>query len=369
VRTLCGSRIVLLIVLLGLLLIGAPNAAQAEGGFANVGSTTSTWANEAHSPRSVALGGANMAAATGPLATLNNAAPLPAGDHAGVGYGFFKFSLFPEFDLHYDYSGVCLEHGRWRFSATGVKMKSDPILIRTAYNPEGDGRTFTLEEKFVLLNASCDLVGLIMPEVSAIDWTVGLGWRYHDFQWSDDSVGGWDMDLGTSARWTHAVDKGRIEFSGSAMLRNFADQSVIYVDDFRGDSESTLPRYRDFGLAVSFFGDLADRPGDELAFRLMYSRRKNQNLDEEGFFGSERVGAELTLFEILALRVGNDDSRVTEENRSYGFGLTLPERYSGSFVIGYDFAKLNNDESFESDLIWSIDRSRTLHSITVLYRH
>lgn len=340
------------------LLIASPGAARGEGGFAAVGSLPGMLEYVARDPWSEALGGAGLAVATGPFATLANAAPLPAGDQAGLGYGFFKYYNF----YNYDYLAAVDERGPWRFSAVGVQMKTDPIINRTAYNPEGDGTTSVYTNKFLLLNASYDLAAKLWSAHPDLQWTVGAGWRYHQFQWDDESVGGWDTDVGTSVRFTRPLGRARVEISGSALLRNVAHQTLV-VDNRTG----ALPRFRDIGLAVAILFDLMERQGDELALLLARSTRKDQLVEDDGFFGYERLGAELNLFQIVALRIGDDNRRRIEEQTSYGLGLTLPESLTFPFTVGYDFAKLNHNEELDS-LGLPINGERELHSIIVQYR-
>ena len=105
-----------LIALAGCLLAAAPQTVLSDGGFAKVSTMTGQWEPMARSPRSEALGGADMAVAAGPFATLTNVAPLPEGGGADLGYCASDFFSFWDIDL----LGGSVERGPWRFSAVAI---------------------------------------------------------------------------------------------------------------------------------------------------------------------------------------------------------------------------------------------------------
>ena len=341
------NRTVLILTVL-LVTICSAGSVMAQGGFAAIDFRPGYTESLLQAPRSAALAGSDMAVAAGPFATLTNAAPLPAGNWAAVGYGSFEYLS----EIDFTYLGAAVERGAWRLGAvSGIQ----DYTARTAYDPVGtDGET-----DFLLLSASYDLTQRLLQRYPDLDWTVGLGYRYHSFDLGDDSVDGWDLDLGTSARWTREVPQGRLEVCGSFLLRNVADQTLSYNTD-----EGSLPRFRNFGLAVALVEDLDKFAAEEVRLQLMCSTVKDQISDNGGFLGDDLYGAELTLLEVASLRVGYDGERILEDELSWGLGLRLPTALTGPFVLGYDFADL--DDGGTSYIPGSGERN--LHSFFVRYR-
>jgi hypothetical protein len=355
-RTRFDSQQVLSIVVIVSLLIAAPTMALAADSFAKIGTFRAQWEKLARSPRSEALGGSDMAVASGPLATLSNTAPLPDGHGIGIGYG--RFEAYAGDTI--DYLGTAFDYGSWRLSAVGARMVMDPMLVRTAYNPEGTGETFDAGFKFVQLNASLDLAGLsgaMAPEFSPLRWVAGIGYRHRFMELAEVSVDAWNVDLGTSASLTRRTQSGWLQISGSAHLRNVTERNIVY-----DERESRLPHVREFGLAATIIQDLADREGNELQFRALLSTRKDLVYGDSRFFGDHRIGFELTLFEILALRSGRDEARYIERDTSYGLGLILPEKWTGSFLVSYDYARVSIDDSRGSTFT-----NRDLHALNLRY--
>ena len=350
-----------LLVLLSCLLAAAPGVVLGDGGFAKIYSPYGTWEEMARSPRSEALGGSDMAMAGGPFASLSNAAPLPEGNGVSLGYGFFDYSPYSiaVFDVSYAVRslGVAAEYGPWRISAVGVRQTSDGYVIRTAYNPEG-----TLDESednLVLLNGSADLSWLFLPRLANFRWTLGAGGRYHETSQFGITSDAWDLDLGTSARLSRPFRRGRLEYGVSVMLRNATNESISY-----NNMDRTLPRFRDLGVAATLVQDFTGLPGDDLRIQLTYANRKDQVADEEGFFGDDRYGIELTAREILTLRAGHDNRRNPEKKWSYGLGISLlPDRISDSFDLNYDYAHLSDFE----DEYEVYNGERDTHSFTLRY--
>ena len=107
-----------LIGLISVLTAAAPGTVHADGGFAKVGTFGGQLEKLVRSPRSEALGGADMATASGSFATLANTSPLPEGNWIGASYGGFYYLS----DTKIDSLGSAFENGPWRLSAVGARF-------------------------------------------------------------------------------------------------------------------------------------------------------------------------------------------------------------------------------------------------------
>lgn len=326
-----------LVALVTCLPLSAPDPTWAADGFAKVGTFGALWEKLARSPRSEALGGSDMAVATGPFATLVNTSPLPTGDGIGAGYG--RFGMMG--DAVVDYLGGTFEYGPWRLSAIGARWTMDSMVIRTTYEPDGTGETLDASSRFFQTNASCDLTALadgIRRTFPGLQWTVGVGYRSRTMELAESTSDAWNLNLGTSALLTQALGSNWLQFGASAQWTNVTNEYLVF--DLR---HTKLPRMRQFGWALAFLQDLSPREGNELRFAVTYSVSKDLNWDDGSFFGDNQFGFELTLFELVALRMGRDENFTIENNTAYGVGLMLPRNPAGRFRFSYDYAYRNSD--------------------------
>lgn len=337
-----------ILVLITALLVLAGALPAVAGGFTSISFRSGYGEVLVRSAESKALADADQAVAAGPFAALVNAAPLTGGDGAEASY--MKFDYFADL-FEFTVGGAQATWAAWRVSAINAE---EHYRIRTAYNPEG----FDNKNSFLLLNASWEASRYFFPD-SNWRWAVGAGYRHHEFLQLDDSVDGWDLDLGSTANWRRDLAQGRLEFSGSFLLRNVTDRKITI-----GTRQGSLPRYRNFGLAVTYVADTDAVPLQEIRLRGMITLRKDQIADEGGFLGDALYGGEIQLLETLALRVGYDGERFLEDELSWGLGVTLPARLAGPFVARYDFADLDDSgTSLIPDL-----GERNLHTFTLGYR-
>lgn len=314
----------------------------------------------ARTSRTEALAGADLALATGPLASLTNAAPLPEGPRARLEYGTFVYRTYNDFEFDFDLTGAGLEGGGAHLDLVWMRIRSEEIVIRTAYQPEGNGTTFRYVDQYHQANASYDLARLLLPAHPQLQWTVGATGRRHTISVADETQHAWNLDLGTSARLTKRQEQLRFELAGAATWSNVTDATIALTDTLRSaETEAPLPRFRHLGLTASLGADLLDRPGDELTMRMMTAWRTDRHADETDLLW----GSELLLADVLSLRFGIDAGRVQQKDFSWGFGVTLPRELTHDFVVGYDFAKLNDDEPQDPDLL-EIDGEREVHTVT-----
>jgi len=326
------------------------SSALAQGGFAKVGTHVATWEALARDARSEALGGADLAVATGPLAALTNAAPVYESDRAEAAFGWYEY----HFDSDVQNLACSVQAGRWRFGAIGTRWRMDPIPIRTAYDPEGTGETIDVKQDFVLLNVAYSPVLVPMPLARNIDWTIGAGLRRHryemeldeDFVFDEDTYAreydGWDTDLGLTGRWVTPLTGGNAAITGSVLFRNPFDQKVDL-----GIEDAFLPRFRNVGLAAEANLEVFGTGRTDLRFAVMLAYRKNLNFDDSyGFLGDNSLGVEITVLDIASLRIGTDNYRAYADEASWGLGLSLPPWCPGPFIARYDYTQLDGNPDF-----------------------
>ncbi len=306
--------------------------------FAKVGTFGSAWERFAVSPRMAALGGANVACATGVFGPLANAAPMRSKQGLAVGYAYQDYLA----DIAIKSRGASYQWQALRFSFVDVLFDSDPIPVRTAYNPEGTGETFDLESRLTTFGVSLDVLPLILDSPSAWDWTVGIARRTHELtlaEFHDDKN---DWEAGTTLGWKHAVPDGRLTLAAGWSQRGLEETGYTY-----GQGEILLPRWRDLGLRVSMARDLNGQPGEEIEFTFLYGTRKDQVLDEAGFFGRRRYGFELAVLDRISIRAGRDHSNITADQWNYGLGLHLVDPWIERFELRYDFGLVEYSDSDE----------------------
>ncbi len=127
-----GIRVAAFLLLV--LLLVNPSSAFAVG-FARVGTFGFIWEGLYTGARQSSMGSADMAGAQGPSGLFLNTALLPSTDGVEVEYGRSPFVNGIDIEI----LGAAVAWKGWRFGFSRQQMLMDPVIVRTAFAPEGTG--------------------------------------------------------------------------------------------------------------------------------------------------------------------------------------------------------------------------------------
>jgi hypothetical protein len=133
------------------------STAQAAG-FPRVG-PVAVWESLFAGTRSESMGQSDLAVSRGPMSIFDNPAPLPEGKAVQAGYGHLAY--FAELDFHQYAAAV--ETGAFRIGLARMDFVSDSKLIRTAYQPDGTGQTFRIDDRVMVIAGSMNVAALLAP--------------------------------------------------------------------------------------------------------------------------------------------------------------------------------------------------------------
>lgn len=282
--------------------------------------------------RSRALGGAVVAAPEGPADIWWNPAALPTGRAVRVQYAPLK--SFADFDLR-----TVAVAGEWRnlhLTVAHTGWDTDPMPIRTAYQPEGNGQSVDTGREAWTINVGADLAPWLMP--GRDDWNLGLGVSARRLSsWWNLSAGdrwdmsAWDLDAGLLAarRW-----RGRdswLRLRAAAVARNAFGADV----EVEG-AGSSLPRWLRLGVAIEMGLDPA--AGRRAPLQVLAAYGREENLDGDSGAEGDSFGLEVTVLELLALRGGTTD-RGALGTESYGLGVLIAVPDELPFSARVDYAR------------------------------
>lgn len=317
------------------LVAGAAAAIAQE--FASL-STRVVWDDLFAGTRSESMGQADLALARGPMAFLVTPAVLPTGRAVEAGYGKLDYVL----GLGLHQYGLAAELDQVRFGVVRMDLRSDDQLVRTAYNPEGTGTSFKVDERLIVVAASVDVAGLLVPE-SDWQWTIGAGYRDFRFATGDEAMHAGGVDLGTSARYRRALAGADLSVGVAGVIHNV-------------DNSEFVPRDARLGLAVGLVIG-ADQQAHALALTVGYVAEDDREIDD--YFTKSYLGFEATLGQILSFRLGRDRQLFGGSNQ-YGFGLTVPSRWTQPFGLTVDWGSMGLGDVRIFD-----EGSRDMISVTV----
>lgn len=301
------TRIVLLFFLASLL---AGTASSEE--FARIGSTAGQISRFPVDARGEAMGLATTVHPTGPTAFWWNPAPLPESERVMASYTVWQHPVD-----EFKWRPFALR-ASWRnltFGYVWGRFRVDPLIVRTAYEPDGNGIEVEASSDLHQLGCAVDLIPWLAGGDSPWSWTVGANVRSFRDRILDITDTAWDADLGTSLAWSIADDAaGAVRLHGTAMARNV----------FRGkysESSAKLPRYYHFGIGLEA-GYGPDRRGQHLVTG-MFAYTWRRDLEDLLYrYDSEHVGVEATLGGIVSLRAGHRTrGAFPDDGWSWGAGL------------------------------------------------
>ena len=300
------------LLLLSVCLAGALSPAAAEQ-FAKVGTFGGAFARIPVDARGEAMGLATTVNPVGPTAFWWNPAPLPEGDRAAASYTIRDYAA----DLRWRPLAIRTSRGNLTFGYLWGRLSLDPMLVRTAYEPDGNGATFGASSNLHQFSGAADLVPWLAGRPTAWAWTLGANARYHHQQLAESTMAAWDADLGTSVAWTAIQDPAlRLRVHGAAMMRNALRSEIDY-----DEVTSELPRYYHLGAGVdvTFMALWPDAPAVTVTVSHVWRRDLE---DIGGIVDNEHLGIEVLVGGVAALRMGYRDSTAfVVDDWSWGAGL------------------------------------------------
>lgn len=202
-----------------------------------------------------------------------------------------------------------------------------PVAVRTAYDPDGDGRVVEFTHHLLQLGAARDLAPLLTGGVARWQWTVGANLRHVRLEILDDrlepaTASLWDTDLATSLAWP-LLPPGQATLTAhvTAMVRNLARGETA-------DSTVKLPRDYHAGLGLAFVTGRSWR-GRPLVAASAAAAWRRDGEDLVPSLDSEHVGAEVTLLGVLSLRGGHRRGGTAGEDGLWTWGWGLQGRWRG----------------------------------------
>ena len=295
-----------------LALIALPALARAQG-FERVPATPMFHDGLALDARSCALGGVVVAAPEGPADIWWNPAALMTGRAVQVQYA--PLSSLDDFELR-----TVAVAGEWRnlrLAVAHTGWDTDPLPVRTAYEPEGNGQFLDVGGDTWTINAGADLAPWLLRGRDDFNLALGVSARrlssFLDvFDGDSTDMAAWDMDAGLLAARLWRGPQAWVRLRAAVVARNALGTDV---DD--GGYLNELPRRLRFGLAAE--AGSAPMPGQRAPFRVLLGYGREESLNEDYMSAVNWLGLEATLFELLALR----GSATGSSSRSYGLGLLL----------------------------------------------
>ena len=327
-----------LIVVL-LLLRGFLASSVAAEQFAQVGSSVGQFARMPVDARGEAMGLATTVNPTGPTAFWWNPAPLPESSRVMASYTVWEH---PVEGFHWRPFALRASWRNLTFGYLWGRFRVDPLLVRTAYEPEGNGTYIDVGSDLHQLGCAADLGPWLGDGGSPWTWTVGANVRYLRETVGDFTTSAWDADLGSSLAWTALDDAASsLRLHGTAMVRN------VFRGSFDGyESSAPLPRYYHLGLGLELGHGSSWQGGRLVTGTVAYTWRRDWELLQSGY-DSEHIGAEVAVGPV-ALRAGHRTrGAFPGEGWSWGAGLRYRFRAWRGIRAAVDYAELDTDDLFD----------------------
>ncbi len=307
------SRLILFMIVIVTVLGGTASAEH----FAKIGTFGGQFARIPVDARGEAMGLATTVNPIGPTAFWWNPAPLPETDRVMASYTIREYIA----DIRWRPLAVRASRGNLTFGYLWGPMRMDPMLVRPAYDPDGDGEYFEAGSDLHQFSFAADCAPWIAAGPSAWNWTVGANARYHHQRLAENTATTWDADIGSSLAW-QAVDSEsiRLRVHGTAMVRN------LFASEFSYDGVTAkLPRYYHFGLGVDVgFGSIWRR---ERMVVVTVAHTWRRDLEDMSYaVDNELVGFEVLVGGIAAIRTGRRDS-ITFFSEGWSWGAGLQYRF------------------------------------------
>jgi len=329
-------------ILLALLALPMLTTTTLAEQFAKVGTFGGLFAKMPVDARGEAMGLATTVNPMGPTAFWWNPAPLPESDRVMVSY--------TDWPLQYDSMkwrplAIRASRGNLTFGYLWGRLCSDPILVRTGYDPDGDGTYYETSSNLHQFSFAADLVPWLTDGASAWQWSVGTNARLYHESLAEQSASAWDLDLGSSLAWRLMNnDAGDIRLHGSAMVRNLTRGTFDY-----GEVSSTLPRYYHFGLSLELATGSIWRGSRIMALTVSHAWHRDYE-DLQYNYDSEHLGLEMVIGGIASFRAGQRTRGFyADDGSSWGAGLQYRFDWWWGVRAAVDYAQLDLDTILGDD--------------------
>jgi hypothetical protein len=213
---------------------------------------------------------------------------------------------------------------------------AEDILVRTAYEPDGDGRLIDISNVLTVGGVAYD----VAPWLSANphwQWMVGASLRAYRQEVDDEDDEAVDLDLGTSVATDLIEDDSlAIRLHASTLVRNVLGADRPWTDEIDLPNAS-FPREWHGGLGLEAWSGrrLWGRP----LVGATVSATLQRDLDGDRDHATEHLGGEVVLADLLALRGGyRSDDGYGDAAWSWGAGVRIDLQEATGLLITADYA-------------------------------
>ena len=306
--------------------------------FAMIGTYGGRFASIPVDARGEAMGLATTVNPLGPTAFWWNPAPLPEPDRVMISYTIWDYPLD---EIRWRPVAIRASRGNLTFGYLWGRLSMDPVLVRTAYEPEGDGTTIDASKNLHQFSLAADLVPWLTAGSSRWRWTVGANARLYHERLAEATASTWDADLGTSLAWELTDSEvGDVRLHGTAMVRNLFRGTHIF-----DEAPVDLPRYYHFGLGVEVGLGSVWRGQRVVIGTVSHTWRRDLE-DLQYDYGSEHLGFECLVGGMLALRAGHRTrSGFVYDSWSWGGGLQYRFDLWQGIRAAVDYARIDADNA------------------------
>lgn len=297
-----------------ILLFSITAAIAAAEDFASIGAYTGTTTRFPVDARGEAMGLATTVDPHGPTAFWWNPAPLPESNRVDASYTVWEF---PDDSFDWRPLAVRASLDNITFGFMWSRFSSEPILVQTAWEPDGDGRYVEPKDDLYLFGVSADLVPWLFDRGTRWAWTFGADAVYIRQAVDSASRSAWDCHLGTSLAW-RAVDNddAELRLHGTFTVRNVTRASLNY-----DGHEGIVPRFYHYGLGLAAATGPMWRHNRLLTATVSLSWHRDWD-DQLYDYDSDHIGFELTAGGIFSLRAGHRTrAPFPDDGWSWGWGL------------------------------------------------
>ena len=283
--------------------------------------------------RGEAMGLATTVDPRGATAFWWNPAPLPEGDRVDVSYTSWETHVD---DIQWRPVAARASRGDLTVGLVWGPFHVGPMVVRTAYEPDGGGRTVEYTDHLLQLGASWNVAPRLAGGTSAWQWTVGGNLRHvrlrtFDADWQEATTSLWDGDLGTSLR-APLLRRGELTLHGhaTAMVRNLARGRTTIEE-----ATVQLPRYYHLGVGLELAAGASWRGAPLVAAAVSHVWHR---------YDSEHLGLEVTLAGLASLRAGHRTGGVVDHDGwSWGAGLQYESTWWRNLRASVDYARVDMD--------------------------
>jgi hypothetical protein len=293
---------------------GAPAVSFASDQFARVGVYGALWTRIPVDARGDAMGLAAVVNPVGATAFWWNPAPLPEGNGFDVSYTFWEY-LEPS--IRWRPAAIRLSRNNLTAGFLWGRLSSRPVPVRTAYDWNGLGETWSFANNLYQFGLSCDLVPWLTDERSRWNWTLGGKVLWVREELGEFRTSASDVELASSVAWAPIeTEAGRLRLHSTAIVRNLTQATFG-----SGELSPRLPRH--YHLGIGFDLEVGERWRTRRLVEASVAWVWLWDLDDTLPNGdSHHVGGEVTVGGLVSVRAGYRSDWVwTCDGWSWGAGV------------------------------------------------